>query len=256
MARGATLLELLDDLRAECRLSLNPAHNAQTRETHVKQLQRMQRWLWKDYAWPHLRVERTIKAQAGQRFYTPPADVGIERISHMEVRYGDRWVPLAPGIGLRELEAYDSDSDERATPTERWRIFEGDRIEVWPIPADDTDATTNEGLFKVVGIRDLKPLRDDADRCDLDSDLIVLFAAAEILGAAGAKDAGLKLEQARGRLQNLRADLTPRRQISLVGREPEGRRPRGMPRVDYRIQQPSDVGPVSVTVNIDGGREG
>ena len=65
MSRGTTLVKLLDDLRAECRISLNPAHNRQQRDVQVKMLQRKQEWLWNDFAWPHLRVERFIDLQAG-----------------------------------------------------------------------------------------------------------------------------------------------------------------------------------------------
>ena len=40
MARGKTLLKLLNDLRHEARLSQNPAHNAQVRDSQVATLQR------------------------------------------------------------------------------------------------------------------------------------------------------------------------------------------------------------------------
>ncbi len=87
---------------------------------------------------------------------------------------------------------------------------EDDRIELWPVP--DQDARTgvgDDGSIKVVGIRNLRPFRDETDVCDLDDRLIVLYAAAELLAAAGAKDAQLKLQQAAARYAKLKGDLTP-----------------------------------------------
>ena len=61
MARGTTLLRLLDLYRAECRLSLNPAHNSGARDTQVSHIQRVQNWLWSDFDWPILLVERFLE---------------------------------------------------------------------------------------------------------------------------------------------------------------------------------------------------
>lgn len=78
--RGTTLVHLLDLYRAECRLSSNPAHNAQARDAQVNHIQRTQEWLWDDFDWPFLRVERYLDLQQGQRFYAPPEDIHLERI--------------------------------------------------------------------------------------------------------------------------------------------------------------------------------
>jgi hypothetical protein len=218
--RNRTLLKLLDDYRSECRLSTNPAHNAQQRDTQVRLLQRMQEWLYDDFAWPHLRIERVVPAGSGQRYYNVPSDMNLERILHLEVRTQQRWLPIEAGIGPREYAAIDSDSGYTGSPISRWRIWEDDRIEVWPVP--DLTSTDLEGSIKFVGIRNLRKFVDDADVCDLDDRLIVLYAAAETLGASGAKDAKLKLDQAQKRYETMKSDLTPRRTIKLF----TGHRPR------------------------------
>ena len=114
MSRGTTLVKLLDDLRAECRISLNPAHNRQQRDVQVKMLQRKQEWLWNDFAWPHLRVERFIDLQAGQRYYDMPDDLDLERISKIEARQDSVYLPLEWGIGAHQYALYDSELGVRA----------------------------------------------------------------------------------------------------------------------------------------------
>jgi hypothetical protein len=234
MARGRTLLSLLDDLRSECRLSTNPAHNAQQRESQVRLLQRMQDWLYEDFPWPHLRVERQIVLQAGQRYYDLPDDIAMERIAHLEVRYAARWCPLESGIDPVQFAAIDSDGGQTGWPVRRWRIWEDDRIEVWPVPDQNGDAAALEGVAKVVGTRNLWPLVDDDHVCDLDDRMIVLYAAAELLAAAGGKDAKLKLDQATRRYDTLRGELTPRRRVGLFREQHSRSILRGMPSIDYR----------------------
>src|ERR1700743_854361 len=98
MARNTPLSLLLDNLRAEARQSLNPAHNADVRQQQVKLLQKHQQRLWEDFTWPHLRVERQIQVQAGQRYYSPPADMAIENIERIDIFRDGGWVPLRPKI--------------------------------------------------------------------------------------------------------------------------------------------------------------
>lgn len=222
MARGTTLIKLLDDYRSEARLSLNPAHNAQVHDAQVKLLQRVQERLWEEYGWPHLRVVRDIPLQAGQRYYDTPDDIHIERIEKLEVFSDGTWRLLTANIESYHLDTYNSDLDERAYPPMRWQISEGEQIEIWPISDQDGSATTLEGVLRLTGIRNLAPLVADADRADLDDRIIVLYAAAETLAAAGEKDAQMKLEQANTILAAKRGGLTPRKKFQMfgVGRTP------------------------------------
>lgn len=259
MARGRLLSTLLDDYRSECRLSLNPAHNVQDRQRQVQHLQRVQRFFYDDFDWPHLRVERIVRVEAGVRYYALPDDIELERLQQVQVRDANEWVVCPPGIGPAQYATYDSDEDERSWPVERYAIYEDDRIELWPIPDRTAAETGFDGTLKFIGIRRLRKLVDDSDVADLDDRLIVLHAAAERLAADGAKDAGVKQEAAQRLYTKLRGDLTPRRRVRLFGAAPEGKALRGPPRVDYRVSERivevpgggGGTGPINVRV--DGG---
>ena len=215
--RGRTLVKLLDLYRAECRLSLNPAHNSQARDAQVHHIQRTQEWLWTDYDWPLLRVERFFGVANGQRYYSLPADLDIDRLKKIEIRHDQVYQPLLPGIDAEHYSAYDSEKDERQWPPQRWRISEDEQIELWPIPDSDFNSLSLEGRVKLTGVKRLSPLVDDGDRADLDDRLIILYCAAEHLAGTGAKDANFKLQQAQKRLATLRGHQAPRRQFRLFG---------------------------------------
>lgn len=217
MARNTTLIKLLDDLRSEARMSLNPAHNAQNRLPQIKLLQRTQERLWEDFRWPHLRVERQVPVQAGQRYYAPPADMIIDNIERLELFTDGHWCQLLPGIGGPEYSCWNSDLGERAWPPRKWDIHEGEEIEIWPISDKNAETDTRDGYLKFTGIRDLRPLVADTDRADLDDRMLVLFAAAEILAGSGAKDAQLKLDLANARYQKMTGRLTKKVTINMFG---------------------------------------
>lgn len=236
MARGKTLVKLLDDYRAACRLSLNTAHNNQARDAQIKALQQKQEFLWGDFDWPHLRVDRFFNLQAGQRYYDPAAlvneagtvlgDIAIDRIQRIDVRWSGSYVPVHPQINDGHYAAHDSELDQRAWPVQRWMITEDEQIEVWPIPDQNTDETTLEGRVRVTGIRNLRPLLADTDVADLDDQIIVKLAAADYLAASGAKDAQLKLSQAERLYNSRRGQLLPKRKVRLfVGADERPRRP-------------------------------
>lgn len=243
MALRTTLVNLLDDLRAECRMSLNPAHNTQDRDRQVKLLQRKQEFFWNDFAWPHLRVERFIDLNAGQRYYDLAAvkdeqgnvrgDLDITRISTAQVRDSVAYVPLYPAIGSAQYATHDSELDMRAWPASNWRISEDEQMEIWPVPDQSFYPDTLEGRIKLTGIRNLKPLIKDTDRADLDDRLLVLHVAAEILAADGAKDAQVKLDQANALYLKLRGQLMPRRVMTMFVDRNKFRR-RGRPIAVYR----------------------
>lgn len=215
MARGTTLDKLLNDLRAACRISLNAAHNVQHRDAQVQALQRKQEWFWNDFAWPHLRVDRYIELQAGQRYFDMPPDLDITRINHIQVRDSQIWLTLKNGIDPGHYAAFDSELDVRSWPVCRWNITEDEQLELWPIPDSNYDATTKDGWLKITGIRTLKPLIADGDRADLDDQLLVSSCAADYLAANGAKDAQLKLDQANRIYTKFRSQLMPRRIITI-----------------------------------------
>jgi len=215
MSRGTTLAKLLNDLRAECRISLNVAHNAQNEASQIIALQRKQEWFWHDFSWPHLRVERIISLQAGQRYYDMPSDIYIDRVEKVEIRNAGIYFPLQWGIRAEHYAVYDSERDVRGDPAQRVRISEGEMLEIWPIPKTNADATTLEGNVKITGIRKLNPLVEESDTADIDDRLLVMHCAAEYLAATGAKDAQVKLDQASNLYLKLRGALMPRKTYRL-----------------------------------------
>lgn len=217
MARHTTLVKLLDMYRAECHMSFNPAHNAQDRDRQVHHLQRVQDWLWEDFAWPMLRVYRTLTLQKGQRYYSLPADIHIDRIQKVEIFMNNVFLTMQPGIGIEHLSAYNSDLGVEQWPPRRWQISEDEQFEVWPISNTDGNPTTLEGIVRITAIKNLSPLVDDGDRCDLDGRLITLFAASEYLASKGDKGAQLKLDQANKLYTKLRGSQTPRNKFKMFG---------------------------------------
>lgn len=246
MARGATLGDLLTGLRVELRLSLNPAHNEQVRDTHVKTLQYVQEWLWEEYTWPHLRVERYLQPQDGQRFYDPAGckkidqntgalvaagDVSIDNVENLWLRDGDVWRPLSAGIDPHCYNQWDSDAGETAWPIEHWQVAENDNIEFWPVPGEDGNETTLANMVKFVGVRNLSDLSADDDTADLDDQAIILFAAAKL---APAKEASKFLGQAERRMRIIKGNATKKRRHKLFSRTGPKRVLRGPPTVYYR----------------------
>lgn len=213
--RGTTLVNLLTQYRAECRMSRNVNHNEADRDRQIGHIQRVQEWLWEDFNWPNLRVERTLEVAAGQNTYAMPDDLDIDRIEKVELWYGARYVELFNGIDAVHYSSFNPALDMRSWPLSRWRISEDEQLEVWPLPAEDYDATTLEGQIKITGIRTLNPLVEDTDTADLDDQLIVLFCAAEYLAGSGAKDANLKLDKANKRYSKLRGRQTKRNPVNM-----------------------------------------
>lgn len=213
MARGKTLTWLLDEVRAEARLSLNPAHNAQVRDTHVRMLQSQQERLWEDFTWPHLIVHRYIPVQAGSRFYDPngainlagdlATDLHIDNITKVEFKSDGEWMPVTHGTNAGHYAAHDSDLNAQSWPVCTWQASEEDQIEIWPIPDTTATAATLEGYLRLTGMRNLRPLVDAEDRCDLDGRMLAMYVAGFILAAQGAKDAQIKLEDANKRRARL-----------------------------------------------------
>ena len=227
MARGQTLESILNLMRAEARLSLSSSSNIQVAESHKLLLAREQKRLWEDYAWPHLRVHKLIALQAGQYLYDLPADdydasagtytLNIDRVEEIHVRDGGEWVKLHPDINELNYNEHETELDERAWPVRNWQTTSNDQIEVWPIPDTNGDASTLEGYLRITGIRDLRAFVADADRADLDDNLIALYVAAGQLASTGAKDAQLKLEAANKLYTKLKGKQTKTQSFNLYG---------------------------------------
>jgi hypothetical protein len=181
----------------------------------IATLQRTQDRLWEAWDWPHLRVKRFIPLAAGQRYYNVPEDLHFERILLVEVRDADRWLQLCPGIEGKHYDIYDSDLDQRCYPPTRWSVAEDTQdtagnidgrgmIEVWPMPDRDHNAETLDATLRITGTRNMRRFTVPTDRCELDHNVIVLHAAAEILARQKSEDAQLKASAAAQLLQRLK----------------------------------------------------
>jgi hypothetical protein len=249
MARNKTLISLLQDYRIEVGASSNPAHNSNARDAQVLALQKAQERLWRKHDWPFLRVRRYIDLQAGQRYYdsrgaeledgTPAADLGIERLERIEVRWGEEWCPLPHGIGVEHYATWDSDTNARSWPVERWQVYEDEQFEIWPIPASNADTTTLDGRLRLTGIRDLRTLVADDDRADLDDDLIVKWGTLKALSRSGSKDAQVVLDEAKQIEAGLTQGFSKAKSFSLAGRPADdSKHLHGPWRVHYRTNEP------------------
>jgi hypothetical protein len=119
------------------------------------------------------------------------------------------------GIGSAEYSTLDSENDVRSDPVLKWDMRDGNQFEVWPLPG--TNATATDGIVRFWGIRNLKPVLQDADIFELDDDMIVLYAAAELLLSRDQKDAQAKLDQAAAIYQRARGGSTKHRGMIVLG---------------------------------------
>lgn len=211
MARGTTLGELVTQLRLEARYDSNPALSLNVEPMMKHVLRTTQEWLYDDYDWPFLKVTRDKGIEAGSRYYDVPTDMNLERIIQVDYRWSDKWLPIDRGISLDHYNMHDSDNDDRADPVLRWDVKDtgsGEQVEVWPIPSEDS-------TMRFTGIRKITPLIANADIADLDDQVIVLYAAAEILASAKDASAQVKLQKAKQRVERLQGRSIKRRRNSF-----------------------------------------
>ncbi len=213
MARGTTLNQLLEKLRAECRFSTNTSRGIDDANYLRQILIRVQEQLYDEYTWPFLQilVEDADKIlQAGERFYDFPDELNLERVIRVWHKFGNEWIELEQGISPTQYSSFDSDADVRSDPPIRWDIRDGRQFEIWPVPS------SNGTPVRFQGTRLLTPLVEDTSRADLDDILIVLFSAGEILTSTKQPDAQIKLNLATRRLNTLRGQLSDRKRMFLT----------------------------------------
>ena len=232
--RYMQLSEMLSDLRAEARLSLNVAHGSQLADSHRRLLRRVQEDLWLSLDWPHLNMNQTKAVTAGTRYTTYADRFTFEGIGAIESRdSANDWRTLIYGIEQEHLNYKDSDADERDFPVQRWQNYlasaaetiNSNMLELWPIP--DRDIT-----LRFYGKRALFPIVEDAHVSTIDGPLIVLHAAFELRSSQNAKDAEVKLQRAKDRERMLRLrQSSNKNKPRNMGGQPEG--PRLRPGIDY-----------------------
>lgn len=198
MPRGTTLIKLRDMLRSEIGASPSVAMGVNTLNQMDHTMRRVQERLWADHDWDFAYIERDEQLFTNQRYYTFDPDIDYDRIVSTHVSFSDIWHPVDYGIGPNEYNQFDPERNQQTEPVLRWRHYEGNQFEVWPVP------TTNNQKLRFKAVKNLPPLIEASDRAELDDNLIVLFAAAEFLARAKAEDAQAKLAQATSHYNRLK----------------------------------------------------
>lgn len=217
MATGTTLLNLRKMLRGEI---FGPESEDQAKgikHSHNTILNRVQEWLYDDFDWPQLIVREDVAMVAGTNLYTIPSNISIESVLSIHTKYAGAWCELDPGVPLECYAEFDSDEDERYTPARRYRQYDATRIEIWPIPSTAGVVATKENYIRIEGVTNYSPLSDDTDTAILDDQVIVLYAAAEILARKKDADAQNKLAMARKRRLALSGKQSKKDTFSLAG---------------------------------------
>lgn len=227
MARGTSLSTLFMMLRAECGHSTSVAAGIDNEASLLQKLQRTQIMLYDEYDWPFMMNEWEIPMAAGVRYYDFPTEVGfsgltainLEGVIEAWIDYSGRPIPLMRGIGQFQYAQYNSNAPvpDQADPVRAWDIKRStddkEQIEVWPIPSGNTN------ILWLAGKKKLRPLVAASDVADLDDQLIVLTAAAEILARQKSADASKVEAAAAARLKQLKsATKGGTRMITLTGR--------------------------------------
>lgn len=214
MARGTQLLQLVQMLRDETGRATSVAVGVDDVPQLKSHLRRWQETLYDKDDWSFLRtVFDRIPLQAGQRYYDMPALLNVDRIEDVAVWDGATPLSMTRGIGFNEYAVYDSENDVRAEPTLRWDVRwtgTSEQIEVWPVPS------TNNLALQFIGIRKQRALIANADVADLDDQMLVLYAASELL-PKGSELSKLKLELARDRFNVCKAKAAAQRQTYRMG---------------------------------------
>lgn len=224
MARGTQLQTLVSMLKAESSQSASVALNVDQAERYKTLLRRVQETLYDDYDWPHMRVITSKALVAGSRFYdfpTSPYAINFERLEEVVVYYNNQPHSVSRGIGFEHYAQYNPDQNERADPVRAWDVrWTGskEQIEVWPLPA------SGDMTMQFKGIRPLRAMTADSDVADLDDQLLVLYAAAEILAKQESKDADAKLAAAERRYNKLKGRTKGATNMAVYGGGDDHRR--------------------------------
>jgi hypothetical protein len=202
MARGTQFVQLYTRLRSDVRRSSEPALGISDLDNLKQVINRVYSTLYNAYDWPHLRkVFDRVALEAASRYYDFPAGLNVERVERAAVWYNGLPHLVQRGISFEEYAGFNSEIGVTSEPMLRWDVRWMDtteQIEVWPIPS------SNNQELEFIGIQAITPLVADSDKCLLDDDLVLLFAAAEILAADGAKDAQMRMQAAQAHFEKLK----------------------------------------------------
>jgi hypothetical protein len=241
MPLGVQLLDLRRQLRAETGTSLNPAQGVQAQASMDLVLARQQRELWDAYTWQHLQIWLDMPLEQGQALYDYPGAMAFDQIKRIYVAptQSSQWQEMLYGIKPWMIPP---SGVQQGTPV-RWRNVVGmdftgatpitkpaGQFELIPSPA------TDDMVIRFDGQAPLNPLIADTDTCILDSEAIILFAAAEMLAVQKSEGAPMKLTKAQNYLRRLLQDqgADKRGNYNMGGNHIYGTDPdRGRRRIPY-----------------------
>ena len=217
MARGTQLSALVDQLRGEIGASTNVAMGVNTLPNLKQILRRTQAKLWADFDWPFAWIERDEPIIDGEQYYAFDDEIDFDRIREASLYYGNVWRPLLYGITTADYNLSNPELGMKQDPIQKWSHGEGNQFEVWPVPSSSTTK------IRFRAIKKLPALVNDNDRAELDDNLIVLFAAAELLARAKSEDAAAKLRLAQDYYNKLRGNEMKTTVFTLGGGLPVAR---------------------------------
>jgi hypothetical protein len=240
MARGTPLTRIVEMVRNEARISTNPSRGIDNRDYIVTLIRRHYETLCDKYDWSflHVRNEDALKAlQKGERYYDFPVKMDQRYTIAAWVFWGNVYLPLSYGIGPREYSAFDSDNPAvMIDPVLKWQIRDDTQFEVWPPPASNGSLAVRPFTSPVVrfeGKRIPNALIDDLDTCDMDDQLVALYAAAEVLEQQEKGSGSIKLAAAVDRLNTLKGMYTHHSRVRMGsgGMNPNDGMSPGWPRI-------------------------
>lgn len=206
--RGTQFLKLVEMLRAELGRATSIAVGVADIAGLKIKLRNRQEMLYDEWDWPFMQERFNRPLKSNERYYDVPPGMNLERIEEAWVYFGQLPREVERGIDERDYAYFNSDIGIVADPVLKWDVRStGDvtsenpnleQIEVWPVPASDSQTMVWRG------VRQLRPLIKDGDVADLDDQLIVLLTAAELLEKQGSASAGSMKELAARRIQKIK----------------------------------------------------
>lgn len=213
MAVGTQFSALLDMLLEELGLTTNVAVGVDARPGLKRNLNRAYQIVAEAYSWPHLRVLPTrIPLAEGQRFYDLPQELDVNDVDEIIAWQGNLPHLLERGVSYEEYAVFDSENDVRSSPPQKWDWrFDGNvtQLEIWPIP------TAGDMLLALTGTHKTPKLVNDADKCLLDDELVVLAAAVRVLKRQGSKDADSVASEYEARLRQMKSRTGPSKTVVM-----------------------------------------
>lgn len=193
MARGVAFSELVLNLRAELRRSQAPGIGTEDLAPLKRTINHVVAVVSNKEDWPFLyRKFAPIAISPGDRFFDIPAGLVMERIISVKIKWGGSYYDIYRGITYDDYIAWDPEDDERSSPALKYdfqNIDGAEQLEIWPI-SEGTQSLLFEGYVEH------PKLVNDTDLCMLDDEIVLLFAAAELMGDSFKAEAQAKRDQA------------------------------------------------------------